>query len=240
MENRKTLTVTLETVTPLFLGGAEPREKPPELRPPAIRGALRYWLRAVLGGVIGDRNLNDLHQLESMVFGSTEYGSPIQVRLRGTLQSTDEKILPHKDGRQAGQRKAFKAGQGVELVMHQLRSADETVWHAACAALNLALTFGGVGLRSRRGLVRICQIKAKSAPEAVTEFMRRVPKDNALGGIRPRQASPLWVRPILLDGSYGLLLTVLASDFRNANYNFVRNFLETFAGQNLTVEGWNA
>lgn len=42
------LTVTLETVTPLFLGGADPRGEP-ELRPPAFRGTLRYWLRAALG-----------------------------------------------------------------------------------------------------------------------------------------------------------------------------------------------
>lgn len=43
----RTLTVTLETVTPLFLGGADPRGAP-ELRAPAFRGALRYWLRATL------------------------------------------------------------------------------------------------------------------------------------------------------------------------------------------------
>jgi CRISPR-associated protein Cmr1 len=39
------ITVKLETVTPLFLGGADPRGEP-ELRPPAFRGAMRYWLRA--------------------------------------------------------------------------------------------------------------------------------------------------------------------------------------------------
>jgi CRISPR-associated protein Cmr1 len=148
MEIVRTLTVTLETVTPLFLGGAEPR---PELRPPAFRGALRYWLRAALGGAIGDNNLAGLHQLESAVFGSTDYGSPLQVRLRGLPQSSDEKILPHKEGKSAGQRKAFRAGQTLEFVMSQLRSNDETIWSAACSAFNLALTFGGVGLRSRRG-----------------------------------------------------------------------------------------
>jgi CRISPR-associated protein Cmr1 len=59
MDNQKKLTVTLETVTPLFLGGAEAqdRNKPPELRPPAFRGALRYWLQAVLGSVAGGRKL---------------------------------------------------------------------------------------------------------------------------------------------------------------------------------------
>jgi CRISPR-associated protein Cmr1 len=38
--------LTLETVTPLFLGGALHQ---PELRPASVRGALRYWLRAALG-----------------------------------------------------------------------------------------------------------------------------------------------------------------------------------------------
>lgn len=41
--------VKLQTVTPLFLGGANPDEGP-ELRPASVRGVLRYWLRAALGG----------------------------------------------------------------------------------------------------------------------------------------------------------------------------------------------
>jgi CRISPR-associated protein Cmr1 len=51
VESSSSLAVTLETVTPVFLGGADPRGAP-ELRPPAFRGAMRYWLRAALGGVI--------------------------------------------------------------------------------------------------------------------------------------------------------------------------------------------
>jgi CRISPR-associated protein Cmr1 len=308
VEARKTLTVTLETVTPLFLGGAEPRGTP-ELRPPAFRGALRYWLRAALGGVIGDKNLAGLHQLESAVFGSTDYGSPIHVRLRGLLQSGDEKILPHKDGPQAGQRRAFKAGQKVELLMSHLRGRDEGVWKTACATLNLMLAFGGVGLRSRRGygtlrvvqssdpalvpltptslegwkqhikqvtenavasardlaqarnvtraglpidaarypcatrkgIIQFCDLKATSAMAAVTQFMQEVPKSQTLGGISPRQASPLWVRPIQIDAQYGLLFTVLASKFNGSNYPDVQRFLdEKFKGENLGVEGWNA
>jgi len=38
------ITVKLETVTSLFLGGTEPRGKP-ELRPPAFCGEMRYWLQ---------------------------------------------------------------------------------------------------------------------------------------------------------------------------------------------------
>lgn len=39
------ITFELETVTPLFLAGADQTEA--ELRPPAFRGALRYWFRAM-------------------------------------------------------------------------------------------------------------------------------------------------------------------------------------------------
>ena len=40
------LGVRLETVTPLFLGGAE-QNGYAELRPPSVKGALRFWHRAL-------------------------------------------------------------------------------------------------------------------------------------------------------------------------------------------------
>ncbi|MDH7578753.1 MAG: type III-B CRISPR module RAMP protein Cmr1 [Bacillota bacterium] len=64
----KNLKVTLEIVTPLFLGGAEPRGVP-ELRAPSFRGALRYWLRAALGGMLGD-DVETMRKEEAIVFGS--------------------------------------------------------------------------------------------------------------------------------------------------------------------------
>jgi CRISPR-associated protein Cmr1 len=40
------LTVTLKTITPLFLGGAEPVMQA-ELCAPSIKGAMRLWYRAI-------------------------------------------------------------------------------------------------------------------------------------------------------------------------------------------------
>ncbi|MCS7177915.1 MAG: type III-B CRISPR module RAMP protein Cmr1 [Anaerolineae bacterium] len=73
MGKTPSLTVTLEAVTPLFLGGADPYGAP-ELRAPSFRGALRYWLRAALGGVYGDdaAGLHAIRRAEARVFGSTE------------------------------------------------------------------------------------------------------------------------------------------------------------------------
>lgn len=45
--------LSLQTVTPLFLGGSNPKGEP-ELRAPSFRGVMRFWLRALLGGILGD------------------------------------------------------------------------------------------------------------------------------------------------------------------------------------------
>jgi CRISPR-associated protein Cmr1 len=73
-----------EVLTPLFLGGAETRGSP-ELRSPSIRGALRYWCRALLGGSTltgseGDGEyLKVLKERESRIFGTTERASTVAV-----------------------------------------------------------------------------------------------------------------------------------------------------------------
>ncbi|MGB9587385.1 MAG: type III-B CRISPR module RAMP protein Cmr1, partial [Armatimonadota bacterium] len=162
------LTVTLKTITPLLLGGSNGRDEP-DLRPPSFRGALRYWLRAALGGVVGDKDISTLRELESAVFGSTDHGSPVRVRLscfHGQPRTEVVSILPHMSGVSAGRRKAFAAGQKFDLIMSENGKHEECVWNAACSALMLALTFGGVGLRSRRGYGTL-DVVDSSNPELV-------------------------------------------------------------------------
>ena len=73
-----------EVLTPLFLGGAKTRVRP-ELRAPSIRGAMRYWCRAILGGstllssATDKEHLNALKQLEADVFGTTEKCSAVAI-----------------------------------------------------------------------------------------------------------------------------------------------------------------
>jgi CRISPR-associated protein Cmr1 len=148
MDNRR-LTVTLETVTPMFLGGAEQK---PELRPPSIRGQLRYWLRAALGSVIGDQDteaLKDLKLAESEIFGNTEGTGSVGVRLRQS-DLTHEKIapLPHKDS--PTRFDGFLAKQKFHLTLVQ-QHGTQTTWLSALGALLLMVSFGGLGRRSRRG-----------------------------------------------------------------------------------------
>jgi CRISPR-associated protein Cmr1 len=80
-----------EVLTPLFLGGAQTRVKP-ELRSPSLRGALRYWYRAILGGSAlmaagsGGDQLKALKDYEARVFGTQEKGSPVAVTVRSATQ----------------------------------------------------------------------------------------------------------------------------------------------------------
>jgi len=126
----------------------------PELRVPALRGSLRYWFRATAGAVIGDRNIPNIWGLESQVFGNTKGGSPLSIQMPSKkFDSYSEKILPHKDkkqGEKPGYRNAFRAGSSFEIILGS-RSASDEVWNTATTMLKLALTFGGLGLRARRG-----------------------------------------------------------------------------------------
>lgn len=296
------LRVTLETVTAVLVHGTD--GKTPELRPPSFRGVMRYWWRAALGGIIGDENLKGLHELEGAVFGSTEQASPIGLRLKALdIQKTKADLLPHKS-------RFIPSGAldgTFELILTQPRHDDALVWDAACASLELALAFGGVGQRSRRGygalriveasdalvkpfpttkgtwkehaqrvsqqaidvamriaiqilgpgdlgrvedradypcatnagMIRLYDWSEPTAMEAVKRFMRQTKEHRAFGGANPPQASPLWMRPIQIGNSYGLLCTVLTSDFRGANYDYLGNFLENLGGESLNVKGWN-
>jgi hypothetical protein len=64
MRDTNTLEATFCIVTPLFLGGAEPNDRA-ELREASIKGALRFWYRAV------DPDYRDL---EARIFGGTRKG----------------------------------------------------------------------------------------------------------------------------------------------------------------------
>ncbi len=177
-----TMRFSLEVVTPLFLAGADPRGEP-ELRAASIRGALRFWLRALLGGVMGDENLDALRQAEAAVFGSTTSGaSPVVVRVHypGKPSTVRFSQLTEWDGqtRKYGkpgiayllfaargigtepERHAIQPGTSFELeLMLRLGANADRAFEQAYAALWLLTHLGGLGARSRRGAGSLQVIK---------------------------------------------------------------------------------
>lgn len=58
---------TYRIVTPMFIGDAE--QKASGISPASVKGALRFWWRALMWGKVGD--LQELHKQESVLFGSS-------------------------------------------------------------------------------------------------------------------------------------------------------------------------
>lgn len=165
--SKRSLTITLETVTPLFLGGADPRGKP-ELRSASFRGILRFWLRALLGGATGYQHLERLRAAEADVFGSTGGASPVVLRLKGQprvgIPNLGRDGLSYLffalrgRGHSQPAREAFLSGQRFQLILQSRPVRDATrrddhlqALQRAAVALWLLTHLGGLGARARRG-----------------------------------------------------------------------------------------
>lgn len=77
------ITLEVETVTPLFIAGADQRNIENEgLRAPSLRGLLRWWFRAALGGVMfssGSLNVKEIKKEEERIWGTTNMQSKVAI-----------------------------------------------------------------------------------------------------------------------------------------------------------------
>ncbi len=156
------ISLTLETITPLFLSGND--QNTVEFRAASIRGQLRYWYRALLGG-LGIIKPGRLHELESQVFGKEDSGSRVLIRLRTNNPAKIKKnselgLGADRPGMtyllystQLGENKRPYFDVGTEFVL-DLCCFDKDVkkWlKLAGCSLWCWTHFGGLGTRSRRG-----------------------------------------------------------------------------------------
>lgn len=162
-----------QVLTPLFLGGADSRLNP-ELRAPSIRGAMRYWYRALLGGstfIRGKDELLTLRENEARVFGTTEHSSAVTVRVtydtepvRASFQkdrairTSDGGFLPTgKDyllwsmaaTRQLPDREYIKPDTKFAITLGARQ--DVVALKAATASFWLLANLGALGARANRG-----------------------------------------------------------------------------------------
>ncbi len=179
MAELSSITLECKTVTPLFLGGADPRGAP-ELRAPSLRGALRYWFRALLA----ETDLPTLQQREAAVFGSQAHASPLSIRVSfakpppvqtwnplhwlpgsaDTGRQVNGLVYLGFAFRKAGAQQARQAiDAGWRFQVH-LSAQHEDVLRQALAAFWALAYAGGLGSRTRRGFGTIRVV----APPATT------------------------------------------------------------------------
>ncbi|MEM2941689.1 MAG: type III-B CRISPR module RAMP protein Cmr1 [Thermoproteota archaeon] len=199
------LSFTLETVTPLFLSGNNQNEV--ELRAPSIRGQLRHWYRALLGG-LGVTQSTELYKFESIVFGKEERGSPLMVRVKdirlagGRIKQNKELDLGYdrtkKEARRPGITYLFYSTQlggnerpfadiGTTFTLELCcvsKEAEKLLKLAACA-IWCWTHFGGLGSRARRGggNLQVTEVKGEEEiPEGLSFTLLGIDTPEALRG----------------------------------------------------------
>lgn len=167
------ITATYRILTPMFLGDAD--QKATSLRPPSIKGALRFWWRALNWGRCleetgtASKALKNLHQEEAHLFGSaadeTNSGQGLfllNVQYSGRPLEPGQLPLA-KLGHQylLGQglynfkekylRSALEPGECRLRLLFRPRTTNKDRESIAQALLVMGL-LGGLGSRSRKGL----------------------------------------------------------------------------------------
>jgi CRISPR-associated protein Cmr1 len=102
----KKITFEIETITPMFLAGAEQGKA--ELRAASIKGLLRFWWRALQA----ETNLEKLHNRESQIFGAPDEkigGSSFSIRiLHEPLKAIKDKFPNNPQYQMPVEGKTFK------------------------------------------------------------------------------------------------------------------------------------
>ncbi len=194
----KSITFTCEVVTPMFLAGAD--GSTPELRAPSIKGALRFWWRALNG----DKDIKELRKQEAEIFGGTdEKVGRSKVIIQSShykIEPLPEKPLPHHTGDRNCPacnndnvcKKGFpnesipisykfdiKLSLSQEILLSDSQKFDldklESIFILACL-------LGGLGRRSRRGFGSVKIIKKNSSlfsmPESIKDIIPHIAKFN--------------------------------------------------------------
>lgn len=147
------ITFECETITPMFLSGAD--GSTPELRPPSIKGALRFWWRAMNGHL----PLKTLKEREGEIFGGTDNGGKrsrviIRIPHEANLNTSVSELVPHKPFMKQNAfqpKQSFKVILGISGVI-STKGKDIFGMEQLSALFQLTCIFGGFGKRVRRGM----------------------------------------------------------------------------------------
>ncbi|MHB1127773.1 MAG: type III-B CRISPR module RAMP protein Cmr1 [Bacillota bacterium] len=134
-----------EIITPISIGSAFPKK--PELRPPALKGMMRFWWRALSG----DLTLAELKTEEGKIFGASDKKigrSKFALRMQSHgLMTAEYSPVFHRNDR--GGITAFAPDQQFKLILTSTGAEKQHRLYEEL--LTLTLVFGGLGKRSRRG-----------------------------------------------------------------------------------------
>jgi CRISPR-associated protein Cmr1 len=188
------LEASFSIVTPMFLGDGTQRAE--SLRPPSIKGALRFWWRALNWGRFlhaergqGNAALVELHHQEARLFGQAAH--TVDNQTRGgqglfRLSVSQPSAIPTvsdwpRDGnsqggylgyglwatRSSGPREALEEGAPFSLTLSFKTSAEQADRDQMRQVVSLWGLLGGLGSRARRGFGSVALTELDGEPMTV-------------------------------------------------------------------------
>ena len=195
----QTLEAEYEIITPMFIGGADIHQAP-EIRPPAIKGMLRFWWRALQWGQCLTANnqdkkeaLAELQRQEAELFGAAAqenaYGQgKISLRIKNADQLIKTNVIDIKQKPCL----AYLLGQGLydfnKGVLRQsvsqnhkftviLKLPDNLNTDSIIDALLIFGLLGGLGSRSRKGWGSVAIRSLKIFSNGIEQKSIAIPDD---------------------------------------------------------------
>jgi CRISPR-associated protein Cmr1 len=168
----KQITFQLKTITPMFMAGADGTTF--ELRPPSIKGELRFWWRAYYWGThTGNISAKDLEAAEGAIFGTASNAgrrSRVTIRiesteLQGTIREFPKRLVPVEgktfqinileylaygtlERQNVFHRQYLPIEQEFSISFHII---DEKIQRDVLMSFYFLAVFGGLGAKSRNG-----------------------------------------------------------------------------------------
>ena len=167
-----TITFECEIITPMFLNGADGIS--PEIRSPTIKGALRFWWRAMNGHL----SITELRKQEADIFGGTDEKvgrSKVIIRTNyPILTFSEHKPVPHKsftaNAYDANVKQVFQVSLSLSVVKHDFNLKKLE------SLFILTSILGGFGKRVRRGFGSI-KVKKINGTDVVESERCSITKD---------------------------------------------------------------
>lgn len=155
------LEAVFSVTTPMFLSGADQKEA--ELRVPSIKGALRFWWRALAYYEV-QGNIKELRENEADIFGDTKRQSNILLSIgnnkniceRNTKEQFQWKVSDWRSyvgyglTEKASRKYIEPASSMIYLNVHE-RKLTQDQRGSVVRAIKVMGLFGGLGARSRKG-----------------------------------------------------------------------------------------
>ena len=167
------ITIDVRTITPLFIAGADQRRiKNEGLRAPSLKGLLRWWFRAIMGGMVA--SIDHLRELENQIFGSTDQKS--RIRIVSTVMSDPSSIEIPKSLeylwfsiKLQGRQQYYPPNTKFRI---DIVSLDKESLKVVLGCLWAVVYLGGIGNRMRRGAgsLTVDNIKIRVNTEEYTPY----------------------------------------------------------------------